>query len=113
MSTGIITTVAGSGVGRFGTSATAVDNIAATSTTLNAPIDVAVDAYGNIYILDTGNHRVRKVTVSAGIIPAIAGSGNGPVEVAFPALGIAANVSTFFCAWRCHCGHSGECFLHR
>jgi hypothetical protein len=30
---------------------------------------------GNVYIGDSGNHRVRKVTVSTGIITTIAGTG--------------------------------------
>ena len=32
---------------------------------------------GNVYIADTGNNRVRKVTVSTGIITTIAGTGTG------------------------------------
>ncbi len=32
---------------------------------------------GNVYIADYGNHRVRKVTVSTGIITTIAGTGTG------------------------------------
>ena len=30
---------------------------------------------GNVYIADTFNHRIRKVTVSTGIITTIAGTG--------------------------------------
>jgi len=30
---------------------------------------------GNVYIADSGNHRIRKVTVSTGIISTIAGTG--------------------------------------
>ena len=30
---------------------------------------------GNVYIADTSNHRIRKVTVSTGIISTIAGTG--------------------------------------
>ena len=32
---------------------------------------------GNVYIADYGNHRIRKVTVSTGIIITIAGTGTG------------------------------------
>ena len=31
---------------------------------------------GNVYIADTWNHRIRKVTVSIGIISTIAGTGS-------------------------------------
>ena len=32
---------------------------------------------GNVYIADQGNNRIRKVTVSTGIIITIAGTGTG------------------------------------
>ncbi len=32
-------------------------------------------AIGNIYIVDLGNNRIRKVTVSTGVISTIAGTG--------------------------------------
>ena len=68
---GIITTVAGSGTGGYGG-----DGGTATSANLNLPQGVAVDASGNIYIADNGNNRVRKVSPS-GIISTIAGNGTG------------------------------------
>ena len=68
---GIITTVAGTGT--FGYTG---DNIAATSAKLNSPFGVAVDSAGNLYIADTGNHRIRKVDAS-GIITTVAGNGTG------------------------------------
>ncbi|MBI4471634.1 MAG: hypothetical protein HY646_03135, partial [Acidobacteria bacterium] len=55
--TGIITTVAGSGVRGFGG-----DNGPATAATLNFPEALAIDAAGRLLIVDTGNHRIRKVT---------------------------------------------------
>ncbi len=70
-STGVITTVAGNGTAGY-----SGDGGAATSAELNYPTAVAVDAYGNIYIADNSNERVRKVTVSTGIITTIAGNGN-------------------------------------
>jgi sugar lactone lactonase YvrE len=66
---GVITTVAGNGnVGNGG------DGGPATSAQLYYPTGVAVDAYGNIYIADSNNNRVRKVDTS-GIITTVAGNG--------------------------------------
>ena len=65
---GIISTVAGTGEQGFGG-----DGGAATSALLDTPIGVAIDAAGNIYIADTHNNRIRRV--SAGMITTIAGSG--------------------------------------
>jgi len=65
---GIITTVAGNGVRGFNG-----DDIPAIQASLNFPREVLVDAAGSLYIADTGNHRVRRVT--AGIITTFAGNG--------------------------------------
>jgi uncharacterized protein (TIGR03437 family) len=56
-SSGIITTVAGSYVQGFNG-----DGIAATSAQLNNPSGIAVDKAGTLYIADTNNGRVRKVS---------------------------------------------------
>jgi sugar lactone lactonase YvrE len=66
---GIISTVAGNGTEGFGG-----DGGPATSAELNMPSDVAVDAKGDLFILDSGNNRVREVTPS-GTISTIAGNG--------------------------------------
>ena len=91
VSTGIITTIAGSSTsgGYSG------DNGPATSATLYYPYGVVLDSagnsftkeitffsfiyfhlhhLGNVYISDNTNHRIRKVTISTGIITTIAGS---------------------------------------
>ena len=81
---GVITTVAGNGTEGFGSSG---DNGAATSADLNQPQGVAEDTSGNLYIGDTGNDRIRKVT--NGMITTVAGNGkagfsgdNGPATSA-------------------------------
>ena len=66
---GIISAFAGTGIHGFGG-----DGVAATSTPLASPHEVAVDGSGNVYIADTDNNRIRKVN-SAGIISTFAGSG--------------------------------------
>jgi trimeric autotransporter adhesin len=70
VSNGVITTVAGNGT--FGFSG---DNGPALSAQLYQPTGVAVDSGGNIYIADTFNNRIRKV--SNGVITTIAGNGTG------------------------------------
>ena len=70
IATGTITTVAGGNNGAYNG-----DGIAATTAYLNYPYGVAVDASGNIYIADTENHRIRKITKSTGLISTIAGTG--------------------------------------
>ncbi len=73
VSTGIITTFAGSG----STGVYSGDGGAATSAGLNYPCGIAFDTSGNVYIGDTSNNRIRKVTVSTGIITTFAGTGTG------------------------------------
>ncbi len=36
---------------------------------------LSLGALGNVYIADQGNHRIRKVTVSTGIVTTVAGNG--------------------------------------
>jgi sugar lactone lactonase YvrE len=66
---GTITTIAGTGTQGF-----SGDGGPATSARLHNPYGVAVDRQGNVYIADSENHRVRKV--SGGTITTIAGTGS-------------------------------------
>ena len=50
------------------------DGIAATSAWLQTPYGVAVDSAGNLYITDSENNRIRRVS-AAGIITTVAGNG--------------------------------------
>jgi len=68
---GIITTVAGNGSADF-----TGDGGAATSAALDTPDHVALDDHGNLYIVDQGNNRIRRVDVT-GVITTIAGGGVG------------------------------------
>jgi uncharacterized protein (TIGR03437 family) len=69
---GTISTVAGNGIAGF-----TGDGGAALSAELNTPSGISLDSAGNIYIADTYNDRVRRVS-TAGVITTIAGSGSTP-----------------------------------
>jgi sugar lactone lactonase YvrE len=87
----VITTIAGNGQQGF-----SGDGAAAALASLNNPASVAVDTAGNVFIADTGNVRVRKVSPS-GIISTVAGNGvydnsqSGPASQSpmYPPSGIA------------------------
>lgn len=65
----VITTVAGNGTSTF-----SGDGGPATKAALGIPPDVAADGAGNLYIVDRGNNRIRKVDTS-GTISTLAGNG--------------------------------------
>jgi sugar lactone lactonase YvrE len=69
LATGIITTIAGSTSGFSG------DGTSAVSAQLSLPTALALDSSGNLYIADTGNHRIRKLNLATSIITTIAGNG--------------------------------------
>jgi trimeric autotransporter adhesin len=66
---GRVITIAGNG-----TAGLSGDGGPATSAQLNTPYGVAIDASGNLFIADTNNHCIRKVT-PAGVISTIVGMG--------------------------------------
>ena len=66
---GTITTFAGTGE-----PGTEGDGGPATAAQFVAPRDVVADAFGNVYVVDTGNHRLRRIDTS-GTITAFAGTG--------------------------------------
>ena len=91
---GTISTVAGNGnIGFSG------DNGAATAAQLNLPSGVAVDKAGNLYIADSANHRVRKVsggtitTLAGNDVPGFGSSGDDPNS---PGVGPASSESLFY-----------------
>ncbi len=87
---GIVSTFAGSG-------SVGSNDGTGTAASFNEPWAVACDTLGNVYVADTKNYKIRKIT-SAGVVTTIAGTGvfgvtNGPAAVAqfgFPS-GIAVN----------------------
>ncbi len=71
---GVITTVAGSGEQGF-----TGDGGPAVNATFHSPSRVAVDRLGNVFIVDGGNFRIRKVA-PGGTITTIAGGGSSPAD---------------------------------
>jgi sugar lactone lactonase YvrE len=74
--TGVITTVAGTGPTGSEAGSFSGDGGPAVNANLRFPSSVAVDASGNLYIADGGNHRIRRVDSVTGIITTAAGSGS-------------------------------------
>lgn len=88
LGTGVITTVAGTGVaGYLG------DGGAATAARLKEPYGVTVSASGELYVADTFNHRIRKI--SGGTITTVAGTGTAGLS-GDGAAAAAANLNTPF-----------------
>jgi sugar lactone lactonase YvrE len=75
-----LTTVAGNGTMGFGG-----DSGPATAAFLSSPTGIAFDNGGNLFFVDTGNNRVRRIT-PGGVISTVAGSGTqGPRGDGLPA----------------------------
>lgn len=87
---GIITTIAGDGKAGF-----SGDGGPATKAELKHPGALAVDLHGNVYVCDTDNYRLRKIT-PAGIISTIAGNPKDTRNVPPPS-GIAKKLALNIC----------------
>ncbi len=68
--TGVITTVAGVGVAGF-----SGDGVGASAAALALPRGLVVDGAGNLFVADSGNHRIRRVDRVTGMISSVAGVG--------------------------------------
>jgi sugar lactone lactonase YvrE len=64
----MVDTLSGSGIAGFADGADTVARFL-------FPTGVAVDANGDVYVADTGNHRIRKIDKTSGGVTTVAGSG--------------------------------------
>ncbi|HEX2831961.1 MAG TPA: NHL repeat-containing protein [Thermoanaerobaculia bacterium] len=77
---GYVTTFAGSSIGAGDADGTGTD------ASFDAPWDIAVDDAGNVFVADSGNNKIRRITPAA-VVTTFAGTGgtgstNGPVTSA-------------------------------
>jgi len=71
ISTGVVTTLAGSSEGS--TDATG------TSARFNFPLGITTDGT-NLYVADYSNHRIRKIVIDNGTVTTLAGSSSGSTD---------------------------------
>jgi len=69
ISTGVVTTLAGSSVG-------SIDNATGTSAKFNLPNGITTDGT-NLYVTGEGSHRIRKIVIDNGTVTTLAGSSTG------------------------------------
>ena len=79
---GVITTVAGNGVDGY-----SGDGGQATAASMSFPNGVAVDGNGNLYIADTGNQCIRKVTPKGTITTLVSSGLTNPYTIALDSSG--------------------------
>lgn len=65
---GVVSTYAGAATAGY------VDGLAATAR-FNAPIGVAVDGGGDVYVMDRDNQRLRRIEAGTGLVSTVAGAG--------------------------------------
>ena len=70
LTTGIITTVAGTGLAEFNG-----DGLHATETNFPSPLGLAFDPAGNLYAGGIGDYRIRRIDAVTGIVTTVAGTG--------------------------------------
>ncbi len=68
--TGIITTIAGTGEKGL-----KKDGVLAIKSKLSNPLGLAIDKNGDLFYVDRGTNRIRKINITTGIVTTIAGNG--------------------------------------
>jgi len=102
MATGIITTVAGTTDGSRG--GFAGDGGPARNAILNNPVGMAIDPAGNLYVVDNGNERIRRIDVNGNISTYAGGGAAGSF-----ADGIRPRPRTLARRWQLHSITTGTC----
>ncbi|MBL8797729.1 MAG: hypothetical protein JNM56_27775 [Planctomycetia bacterium] len=69
---GVISTIAGTGAGGY-----TGDGGPAVKATFRGPKAIRCDRAGNIYVVDTENHAIRKIDVKTGVVTTVAGGHKG------------------------------------
>ena len=100
--TGVITTIAGVGLPRYGG-----DGGPATAAGLNDPAALALNDRGTLYIADQSNNRVRAVDLATGQIRTVAGTGTA----AYNGDGIPATEASLAGPSGLACGEDGTLFI--
>ncbi len=101
VNTGIISTIAGTGVGGF-----SGDGGPAISAQFAFPVGISIDVNGNLYVSDNVNHRIRKINTS-GIISTVAGTGNP----GYNGDGILATSANLYNPWDAVADTNGNIFI--
>ena len=80
---GTVTTIAGNGTGAFA-------NGTGTSTQFNYPYSLTIDKDNNIYVADSANHRIRKITTDTNVTTFSGGLNNNATQYSYitPPLGL-------------------------
>ena len=99
LTSGTIATTAGTGQQGF-----AGDNGPALSAMFNSPTGLAADSYGNLFISDTGNHRIREVSSATRKVVTLAGDGTSGIRMSRPeGLSLDANGGLLIADAATHC----------
>ena len=78
---GKIATIAGTGTAGYGG-----DGGEAKKATFNGPKGIRCDRAGNVFVVDTENHAIRRIEVATGLVTTVAGGRKGSAGDGGPAL---------------------------